>query len=245
MHLHGAPLVRASALLLGLAAAWACGSSEADDCPQGSDGCACAFNLCDDGLTCIADVCVADGTSTDPSTTIDPSTTNPATTDVAEESSSDDGAESSTGLDDSSGSTGEPPSTDPIYDATVDGIPTTYDGDPHAYISPAGTLIVRGTDNFGAEMLLRIPPTGPGTYPCVLDETGVAIYYTQDGPIGPIEMSTRTSGICMITLDTFGDVGEFVSGSFEGEVVFPGAMEIPPVVITDGIFNVIRTPDES
>ena len=243
MHLHHAPFVRTTALAFGFATRWACGSPNTeDDCRQGSEGCACAFGLCDDGLTCVADVCTpvdAGSDSTADATTIAPTTLDDSSSSTADEDTSS----TDTGLDDTS-STGEPPSTDPIYDATVDGIPTSFYNDPHAYISPAGTLIVRGTDSFGTEMLLRIPPTGPGTYPCALDELNVAIYYTEDGPIGPIEMSTRTSGICSITVDTYGDVGEFVSGTFEGEVRLPGSMESPPVTITDGIFDVTRTADE-
>lgn len=238
-------LFRSVAFALGLASAWACGASSKDDaCPQGSDGCACAFGFCDDGLACVAEVCMSMGASSETSgaeSTAASSVTSDASTSTAadESSSSEDGVASSS-------SSGEPPSSDPFVTAMVDGVPSTFDIDPHAYLSPGGTLLVVGSESGGqgADLLLRIPPTGPGAHACVLEQIDVAIYYTVQGPAGPLELSTRTTGECTIVVEASGEVGELVTGTFAGEARFPGAMELPPVVITDGEFSVLRTPDE-
>ncbi|HWB80731.1 MAG TPA: hypothetical protein VG755_37470 [Nannocystaceae bacterium] len=234
-------LLRPTAFALGIASAWACRAPGPDqDCPQGSDGCACAFGFCDDGLTCVADVCTPDTATSDTTalvTTESPSTSGSSSTSDAESSSSD-----TSGADESS-SSGEPPSTDPIITAIVDGVPSSYDIDPHAYNSPAGTLLVVGSESGGqgADLIIRIPPIGPGTYECVLEEIDVAIYWTIQGPMGPLELSTRTSGDCTITVEEAGEVGGFVTGTFEGVVRWPGAAEIPPVTITEGVFHVLHT----
>jgi hypothetical protein len=233
-------LLRTAALAVGMASAWACGSpNEGGECTQGSDGCPCALGFCDDGLTCVADVCMPADPSSD--------TTAAATTEDDPSTSTAPGDTSSTdtGVADSSSSTGEVP-TDPIFEATVDGVPSSFDIDPHAYLSPGGTLLAVGSESGGqnAELLLRIPPTGPGMHACVLDDIGVAIYWTIQGPKGQLELSTRTSGMCTITVDEYGEVGEFVSGTFSGELRYPGAGGLPPIVITDGVFHVLRTPDE-
>jgi hypothetical protein len=239
-------VLRTAALVLGFASAWACGVPDPlGDCPPGADGCECAFGFCEEGLACVADVCMpADATTetTDVTTTTLSSTTVDASSSEGESSSSDSGADESSS---SSDTTSGAPPIDPVFEATIMDVPISFDIDPHAYLSPAGTLLVVGSSSsMQGDLLLRIPPTSIGMHACVLDQTDVAIYWTIPGPMGALELSTRTSGDCTITVDESGEVGEVVSGTFEGQLLYPGDPSFPPVAVTDGVFQVTRTPDE-
>lgn len=240
-------LLRTAALALGLVSAWACRVPDPPfgDCPPGSAGCPCAFGFCEEGLACVADMCMpgdASSETTDVTTTTLSSTTIDASSSDGESSSSDGGVADTSS---SSTTTGAPPIIDPILEATIMDVAVSFDIDPHAYVGPAGTMLVVGTSSGGqGDLVLRIPPTGPGVHPCVLDRIDVAIYWTIQGPMGALELSTRTSGDCTITVDEYGEVGEAVSGTFSGELLYPGDPSFPPVTITNGVFQVNRTPDE-
>lgn len=230
----------------GIVLAWACASpSAADECPPGALDCGCALGFCDDGLTCVDDVCVAqgDGTSgsTSPASSTDPP---PSAGSSSDDTGVDDGGSSDTSSDDGSTTTADTFGEEPLYDALVDGVPSSFDIDPHAYVVSA--MIVRGDESggMGAELIVRFPPVGVGTYDCVLNDIGVAIYYTIDGPIGALEMSSRTTGDCTVTVERVDEVGGFVTGTFAGTVRFPGSEAFPPVAITGGRFHVPRTADE-
>src|SRR5690349_8672652 len=97
-------LLRPTAFALGIASAWACRSpSPNDDCPQGSDGCACALGFCDDGLECVADVCTPVDATSDTTAAV---TTAPPTTSDGTSSSTSDAESSSSAADESSSSSG-------------------------------------------------------------------------------------------------------------------------------------------
>lgn len=228
---------------VGVMLAWACGNpAQSDECSPGALDCGCAFGLCDAGLACVEDVCVGvedTSGSTTPEVTVGPE---PGSSSTSIDAGSSEATSGDSGESDSTSTTSDTFGDEPVYEALVDGAASSFDIDPHAYV-PMGTVVVRGDESGGqgAEMIVRFPVTGVGTYPCVLDDLGVALYWTIQGPVGVLEMSSRTTGDCTVTVEEFGEVGEFVTGTFEGLVAFPGSMAIPPVQITEGKFHVLRT----
>lgn len=140
--------------------------------------------------------------------------------------------------------------------ATVDGVEATYTEQRAAYGSSAGELTTLrafrdpSPPNAGHGVILTIDAERPGSYPCGVPGSTMALYrddgqeirygaltFDEDGGLG---------GSCTIEITTYGAIAEFIEGTFSGTLLkTAGPPSAPPqIVVTNGRFRLRRNLDE-
>ena len=162
----------------------------------------------------------------------------------------DDGATSSDDGEDSSGGGGSTAAADAesgeddgggaFIQAELDGVMHSYTFNTlHFFTMALGQHTVAATefeaDDGTFNFTVQWGVDGPGTYDCAGSMALNAISHRAGAEV----MSGFLSEDCTVVVDTMGDVGEMMTGTFSGTLVNI-LDEVPDIVVTNGSFNALR-----
>jgi hypothetical protein len=152
---------------------------------------------------------------------------------------------------------GGPPAEDAGFQGislTIDGTSATYTEQRAAYGSSAGQLTTlrafrdQTPFNAGHGAVLTLDAEMTGTFPCAVPGATLAVYQdtTEDVRYGALAFDNDggLGGSCSITITAYGNVAEFIEGTFQGTLLKTAGPGPNQIVVTNGRFRLRRNIDE-